>query len=296
MQVQVYDYRWRQVEDEFYCEFEANAGGKFGAKRIKRGDTLSLEVKSESRCAGFMENGKWGKCKKNSDGKPKCDYCRSIEGNFVYTAFDGFDQSSLSAGDLEKISGEHWVYLALFAENMVKIGVSKKPRKLLRQVEQGSFATLFVAQTPDGVAARQIETLLRKSGLQDKIKSSQKKEFLCPEVTDPETVLKNILKNHKTALSEYSHLEAFLLENPEFYNWQEQYGLANCQSNFHDVKLDTDEWVSGEVVALKGPFIVLKTPEELVSICAKDFRGREVEFEPKPAGMQLKAAFQGALF
>jgi hypothetical protein len=47
---------------------------------------------------------------------------------------------------------------------------------------------------------------------------------------------------------------------------------------------------------MKGPFLVIETPEELVSICAKDIVGREIEFEEKPAGLILQSAFQSALF
>lgn len=298
MQVQVYDFRWREKEDgSFFCEFEANAHGKFGRKQISLGDRISLEQKSDVRCAGVIdETGTWRPCAKHSLGKSKCEYCRSIEGNFVFTAFDGFDQSNLNPGDLEKISGQHWVYLALFAEDLVKVGVSKNPRKFLRQVEQGSFATLYVAQTPDGIAARQIETLFRRSGLADKIKASQKKEFLCPEISDPQKILRNVLDQQKEALESHPHLKEFLLESPEFVEWQDTYGLSGFSENLHDIKLQNHEWVSGEVIALKGPFVVIKTPEEYISLCAKDFRGREIEFAPKNPGIFLNTALQGALF
>lgn len=296
MQVRVYDFRWRENEGVFSCEFEAQAGGKFGRKKIWLGDTLSLDIRSDVACAGSVENDIWKPCPNNVVGKAKCEYCRAREGSFVYTTFDGFDQSNLNAEDLQKISGEHWVYFALFADGIVKVGVSKNPRKNLRQVEQGSFATLFIAKTPDGTSARQIETLIRKTGLADKIKASQKKEFLCPEVSNPEESLRSLLVEKTSALQEYPHLKEFLLPDPQFFAWQETYGLKGFSENLHSLSLDTGEWVSGEIVALKGPFIVLKTPDEYVSICAKDLRGREIEFEPKPAGLQLNAALQGALF
>lgn len=300
MQVLVFDWRWQLKEgttDEFYCEIQAGKNNRFGRKPLWIGDELSIEIRSDVRCAGFREGDIWKACPKFSTGKPKCEFCRAVEGSFVYTAFDGFDQSNLTAEDLQKIAGEHWVYLAFFADGVTKVGVSKENRKMLRQVEQGSFATLFIAKTPDGIAARQIETTIRKSGLADKIKASQKKNLLCPEVTDPEGDLRRVLEDSLPSLSQYEHLKEFILEEPEFYNWQKWYGLENFKQSVHNIALDIPgEWVSGKIKAIKGPFIVLETPDEFVNITMKSLRGREIQFEPKPYGINLNTALQGSLF
>ena len=300
MQVHVFDFRWQPVEDnweEFYCEIQAGKNNRFGRKKLWIGDELSIEIKSDVRCAGFRDGDLWKACPKFSTGKPKCEFCRAVEGSFVYTAFDGFDQSKLTAEDLQKIAGEHWVYLAFFADGIMKVGVSKQQRKFIRQLEQGSYATLFIAKTPDGIAARQIETTIRKSGLADKIKASQKKNLLCPEVTDPEGELRQVLADSLPSLNQYEHLKSFMLEEPEFFNWQARYGLEGFTNKIHNIALDIPgEWVSGKIRAIKGPFMVLETPEEFLNVTMKSLRGREIEFEPKPYGVNLNMALQGALF
>ncbi len=299
MQVQVFDFRWQNPEG---CEIQATAGGKFGRKEVQIGQDLSVDLKSDVTCAGYWEHDKWNRCPQDGPtGRSKCEICRVREGIFVITSFDGFDRTNFTDQDMEKIKGEHWVYLALFDQDLVKVGVSRAERKELRQLEQGSHFTLFVAKTPDGVSARQIETLIRKSGLADKIKPSQKKDFLCPHITvaEGEKNLRELFQTHKKALAEYEHLQGFLLEDPEFQDWHNFYGLKNVEANsksFHSVSLKKDESVSGKIVAIKGPFIVIETPDELVSFCAKDLYGREVEFDPTPAGLKLNAALQGALF
>ena len=298
MPVQVFDFRWN---DPQACEIQANAARKFGRKPVQIGQDLSLEIKSDVSCAGYWENDQWNSCPQNETGKSKCQICRAREGSFIFTAFDGFDQSNFTSQDLPKIQGEHMVYLALFDKDLIKVGVSQKSRGPLRQLEQGSHCTLYIAQTPDGVAARQIETLFRKSGMADKIKPSQKKDFLCPEVSESEgeSILRNLFQSKKSVLSEYDHLQNFLLPDPEFKSWKEIYGLENVENSsksFHSVELSKDEWASGKIVAIKGQFIVLETPDELVSFCVKDLYGREVEFDPKPAGLKLNTALQGALF
>ncbi len=298
MKALLYDFRWT---DEHSCELQGIVDGRFGRKPVVIGENISVEVCSSLRCAGFIENGTWKACPKHSEGKAKCEYCRAIEGNFVYTAFDGFNQAQLQVGDLEKISGEHVVYLALFDTDVIKIGVSNLARKSLRQIEQGSHQTLYIAQTPDGVVARQIETLLRRSGLADKVMGRQKKSLLLPEISaeDGKKILYSLFQNHVFALDSAAHLKKFILENPEFRNWTDVYKTENILSEgkpLHPIVLKEGESVSGKIKAIKGSFIIVDTEEELVSFNLKSLSGRECDLSVKPNGLQLNIALQNSLF
>lgn len=299
MKVLLYDFRWI---DEETCEFQASAENRFGRKKIKIGDKISIEVKSrEKKCAGSIENGVWKKCPKNSVGKAKCDYCRAIEGNFVYTAFDGFNQAELGEGDLDKISDIHVIYLAFFAENLIKVGVSKNSRKILRQIEQGSLATLFIAETPDGIAARQIETIFRQSGLADKIQINQKQKVFLSDLSadEIEKILNKKFEQILPALDSHEHLREFILKKPEFQSWEKIYNLTKIRHGakpFHHLDLQEEEWISGTIISLRGPFITIETDTEKVAICAKKLCGLELDFAPKEVGLHTNAVMQGSLF
>lgn len=299
MKVHLYDVRWIDSEIlEFQASFEKR---QFAKKQIKIGDKLSMEVSSDIFCAGFMRDGVWSPCSEGVLGRKKCESCRAKEGNFIFTAFDGFSTENYTPADLEKLQGEHVVYFALFDKDLIKVGVSRLDRKFLRQWEQGSHFSFFVAQAPDGILARQIESVLRKSGMIDKVRASLKKDFFCPEITKEagEKILTNLFLEHKKALADYENLKPFLLENPEFKSWNQVYGIKEVIQNnksFHSVKLQKGESVSGAVIAKKGAFIVLELPHELVSICVKDLIGQEIEFSEKPEGLILNQAFQSALF
>ena len=294
----MYDFRW---QDCTTAEIQASSGSNFGKKPLSVGKDISLEICSDTKCAGSFAEDKWSPCPEKNIGKSKCEICRAREKSFVFTAFDGFNRENINESDLQKIAGPHLVYLALFNKNLIKIGVCKKERKELRQLEQGSHYTLFIAETMDGILARQIETLLRKSGLADKVKPSQKKEFLCPEIAEKEgeEILKEVFESHKEAFSQHALLQNFLAKTPEFISWKSAYHLTNIEKSpkaFHSVSLEEGESISGKIIAMKGPFLVIETPDELVSVCAKDLLGREIEFEEKPAGLILQSAFQSALF
>lgn len=296
MQVHVYDFRWN---DEQTVRFEASDGEKFGQKILQRGDDLSISLEKTLSCAGSSREGQWSPCPDKVQGRAKCDSCRNREGSFVYTSFDGFNTDIFTAEDLAKIDGEHWVYLSLFDEVTQKIGVSKLERKRLRQLEQGSVATLFIAKTPNGVTARQIETLFRQSGMLDKVQSQSKKDAwqlnLSPEKA--ESILQQKLAEHQNCLGPHPHLKDFVLNTPEFHVWAEFYGTQGLPTHdLHELKLQVGERISGKIVATKGAFVLLDTGTELASVCARDLRGYWVEFAPTPPGLTLNQALQGALF
>lgn len=299
MKVHLYDVRWI---DETFIEFQASfENTQFAKKRIKIGDNLSLKLQDEVSCAGFVREGAWKPCEDRVTGRKKCERCRALEGHFVYTAFDGFSTDNFTAEDLAKLEGEHVVYLSLFNKDLVKVGVSRIERKTLRQWEQGSHFTLFIAKASDGILARQIETLFRRAGIADKIRASEKKDFLCPDITKEEgrELLENLFEKHKGVLDEYENLQKFLLPKPEFCSWEEVYGTESVSQNpksFHTVKLKKEEGVSGKVIAKKGAFLVLELPDEVVSIGLKDLVGYQIEFDEQPAGLYLNSAFQSALF
>lgn len=298
MKVLLYDFRWI---DEYQCEFQGSIDGRFGRKPVRIGDEISLEVCTDVKCAGSIENGIWKPCPKSSIGKAKCDYCRAIEGNFVYTAFDGFDQSQLQSGDLDKISGEHVVYFALFETGILKVGVSKKERKIMRQIEQGSHQTLFWAEASDGLVARQIETLARRTGIPDKILARQKKFLIQPEISpqEGERELREAFAKSIEGLDENAHLRKFILSDPELFSWEKLYHtdvIPAIGKPLHPLSLEMGEWVSGTIIAIKGSFLVIETESELVSLNAKNLTGRECDLSSKSSGLHLNAAFQNSLF
>jgi serine/threonine protein kinase len=105
--------------------------------------------------------------------------------------------------------------------------------------------------------------------------------------------------NYKSALDEYPHLKDWWHQSPIFKHWDTYYGISSVENSgksFHSVKLEVDESISGIVRAIKGPFLIIETPDELVSICAKDLKGREIDFSEQPAGLKLNTALQAALF
>ena len=116
---------------------------------------------------------------------------------------------------------------------------------------------------------------------------------------EAEAELRELLQIHKSGLDEYPALIESLLPEPEFVWWEDEYRLPvvrESSKSLHAVKLAKQEMVSGTIVAAKGPFLVLELPYEMVSLCAKDLVGYEIEFDDQSDGLELNQALQGALF
>lgn len=298
MNLHLYDFRWNSPT---HMELQATDGRRFGRREVTFGEKLSISVAGEVACAGSVRDGEWSPCPEQVTGRHKCPTCRAREGNFIFHSFDGFDTSGYTDADMERIRGTHYVYLALFDRELLKVGVCREDRRVLRQLEQGSHMTAFIAKTPDGIIARQIETLLRQSGMSDRIRPSQKKEFLTPDMTpeDAAKIVEEKLTQIRSTLSTQEHLLEHFFSHPELEDWGEQYHLARLIGNekpFHSLALGVGESVSGHIITVKGGFVVLDTGQEVVCLCMKDLLGRHIDFSERPEGLEIKAALQGAMF
>ncbi len=294
MQVHVFDWRWFT---EHTAQIQAVAQNKFGRKTVQKGDQISIAPVGKKTCAGAYINESWQPCgSAMAEKKAKCALCRSKEGSFIYTAFDGFDTSQIGPSDLEKLQSPHVIYFAYFSPEVMKVGVSNKKRDRMRQIEQGSHATLYIAETPDGIIARQMETLIRRGGVNDKVLLSQKKKNISPDVSS-EQIKKQLLELMKTAkksIGEMPQLLEYMATEPTFMNWQEHHGLPS--GSIHVANLNVGESISGKIIGLKGPFIFIDTGQENICVCMKDLVGMTVDFTPLPVGIKTETAFQGALF
>ena len=294
MQVQFYDFRWKEADR---WVLQAIAQGKIGRREIAYGDPLSIRVVSEPRCRGVITNQQWLACSTASVGSGQCPTCRRLQKDSIFTIFDGFSAENYTPQELDKLRVPHLVYLAWFAPQVIKVGVSQAARKSLRQWEQGSAGTLFIANCPDGIMARQIETLTNQQGLRDKIRLSQKKDWLTqtPAADEIESDLREIAKNIPNYVSHFPALVECCAAQPEFHYWLQDYHLPT-KFSAENLSLGVEESVSGKVAFVRGSFIGLEVEQELIILNAKDWTGRELDFQNIPEGLTLKSSRQSSLF
>lgn len=295
----VFEFRWNSQNLPYFRVVEND---DLREMPLYFGVNVSLKITDDIRCTGFEKDGKWHDCAEKARGVKKCENCKRAEGMSAAQYCDGFNTEMFSADELESLNCPHYLYLALFDENLVKVGVSASSRGLLRQIEQGSHFCAIVADGMWGVPARQMETLIRRAGMPDKIQSSQKQNLIFPEIS-PEKgrkILENLIAEKIPAvLAERPDFEQFLKKPPAFHDFSKFYKIdaaKKIEKPLTDAALEVGESVSGALVAAKGPFLILETDAEKVLIDAKKLKGFEIDFSPREIGLRKNDAFQSALF
>ncbi len=85
------------------------------------------------------------------------------------------DQCYVSNQDvLKRCNQEHFVYLAFFPNDIVKVGVAHDRRKYTRLYEQGALYSFIIASCKSGKIARELESNIKKIGIIDKVSSNHK--------------------------------------------------------------------------------------------------------------------------
>lgn len=300
MSEQIFEFRWR---DEKTPYFRVIRNGTIYERVLSFGQNFSIEITDNYSCSGYDKGDGWHPCVAGGvPGVRKCEECKKQEGMSAAQYCDGFNTEMFSGEELETLNHPHYLYFALFDEHLVKVGVSGSSRGLLRQIEQGSHFSYIFAEGMWGVPARQMETLIRKNGMIDKVQGSQKSGLLFPEITKEkaEKIFAELLEKHKTAvLTQRPEFEQYFKNPPEFQDFSDAYHLRQAQmveKPLHETSLETSESLSGTLIAAKGPLLLLETDTERILVQPKKFKGHQVDFAPRPIGLHKKDAFQSALF
>lgn len=156
---------------------------------IARGAALSLTtvrpwMPGERRCIGYRppEGGPQRPCPEwralPAGGRAQCEECERREGRLEVVASDGSrPPTGPRAGYLRSA---HEVYLAAFALDTFKVGVSGAGRTRLRVLEQGAPAALIVGRADDGMAARRLEHHMGLLGARERVQVRTKLRLLYP--------------------------------------------------------------------------------------------------------------------
>ncbi len=301
----VFDFRWKNDETTV---FQVEDQGKFSEILIQKDQPFFLTLENNPlRCIGNLQSEKYVPCLNATIGTKKCEICKRMDDYFPCQFCNGFNCQQFREEKIENCDALHMVYLALFTKEIVKVGVSRSSRGNVRQVEQGSHFTRIFAEGLSGVSARRIEKTLTQMGFPDKILSSQKKEFLFPEITkeEGEKILEKKAKDAtEFLLSHAPEYKKYILNtdsNASFWDLREKYAthfslLQQNQKPFHFLSLLPGESIGGVLKMVKGAFLIVESPEEIMAFSSKDLVGYTVSFEECAMGSKTHIPLQSSLF
>lgn len=206
----------------------------------------------ERHCAGTIHDGDHIAC--GNDDAPYCDahtdvwVCARCTGTCLKDEMDCHER--------------HAIYLAAFAPDVFKVGVTRKWRLDTRLREQGADRAAHVRTVPDGRIAREIEAeLASASSLVDRVRVSTKIEGLNRAVD---------VDAWRALLDRFDPIETYAFDD----------GLA-----LHDRPV-AETMAAGTVRGWKGRVLVLDRDGSSYAVDGRDLVGYELTDEPRERDRQ----------
>ncbi|KAB7513333.1 DUF2797 domain-containing protein [Halosegnis rubeus] len=186
----------------------------------------------ERHCAGTIQNDHHIPCQ-----EPRTPYCRRHESQF--------DESTL-----RERTGEHAVYLAAFAPDVFKVGITRRDRLETRLREQGADRGAHLQTVPDGDTARDVEERLGRD-LTQRVRTRRKLASLARSVD---------AAAWDELLDEYDPLATFRFD----------YALDLATQPVHETL------ASGTVRGVQGRILVLDRDGTTYAVDMRDLVGHEL--------------------
>jgi hypothetical protein len=207
---------------------------------LEPGEALSYALGSR-RCAGVVDDGTHIAC-----NQPSAPYCDVHTSTWICARCTGY-----CLKDEIDCYQEHAVYIAAFAPDTFKVGVTKLRRLETRLREQGADRAAHVHTVSNGRIARELEAEIAER-LVDRVRTGPKVASLAADVDETAW---------EAALEEFSVIERFEFE----------YGLDL------DARPVRETIASGSVVGVKGRLLVVETGGTTYAVDMRDLIGYEVE-------------------
>lgn len=258
-----------------------------GLKNIKKG--------LQRRCTGYknLTNCRHEFCENHNivnENMTECMTCKNKDVFSYCVMCKGDNCRNNSKEAKEYCSKPHYVYLAYFSQDKIKVGTLFHERLTSRLEEQGAPFAFRIAKTPTGQIARLIEHEIVKMGYAEAVTSSYKANHILIDNEKPQII--NILKEHIKNIKE--HIPGGLKEyfiDPEEYDDLEKVnaikdviakGSYEQPSLFGSSEISfTIEKISPfiedtEIVGVLGNVIFLKKGNNNYYFNAKDIAGFEI--------------------
>lgn len=224
---------------------------------------IAWTIRGPRMCVGNIDSdGQWRKCPEMAVVGPstrRCAVCSTMDAMNACIRCDGRDCRATEQRLESCNRADYAVYLAVFNDSTLKVGVSKEARLVTRWVEQGADYGGVIARVKGGRKARQLEyQLSRLPDVTRQVRGTRK-----------ESLLLNSLEHEEALLIVQSFLDS--IEDPgiesttDLVNLASYYTLSELHAephrwNLKGTKLDGLQ-ILGKVVGMKGSLLVTRIAE-----------------------------------
>ncbi len=257
--MQIVSIKWQKQDDKFTSGIMAwdEKRTRLEFLQIQSGERVSWQVTGPRMCIGFANH--------EAMQVPCPDHARASIGARCKScdAADFYSSCVRCTGNTCLATPERWetcritdyvVYLAIFGDSILKVGVSTENRLFTRWVEQGADFGVILERVTGGKLARQIESKIGKlEGIAKQVRSQRKVVMLfkSPDRKSAKELVHAFLKNNGL-LNEYP--EYMIIPLSKYYAFpnikRNPYSLFTMRNNSRNLR------IVGEVVGMKGSLLI----------------------------------------
>lgn len=274
-----------------------------------------IEVKKtmEKHCKGYYDLIKKEivPCKSFSNltdsGYSQCKECQEKSGFDLCLGCNGSTCQTNSGKAREFCHEGHHVYFAYFANDKLKVGTAASYRRYERILEQGALYSIFLAQTPNGRMARQIESQISKLGIASRVNSSYKmNNFIIDR--EQEEIDRMLMQKYESILRSIDERCKKYFIKPEYNNFTNisnkvrqnlleesrqlnLFGGKDAPVHKEYERISKPEYISGEIQATVGSLILLKSGLRYSVVNMKSLEGWLVDFKKREIGEKDNEVF-----
>jgi hypothetical protein len=216
---------------------------------LEPGDQIAYTL-GERHCAGALTDAGHRPC-----DEPAAPHCRQHTHTWVCARCTG-----TCLKDEMDCHQEHAIYLAAFAPDTFKVGVTRRPRLERRLREQGADRGAHVRTVENGRIARQIEAELAAE-IPDRVRVPTKRAGLAATVDEDAW---------ESTLSEFTPIDTYAFD----------YGLDLAERPV------AETIATGTVRGVKGRLLVLDHAGSTYAVDVRDLVGCDVDPEPTDRNLQ----------
>ena len=265
-------------------------------------ENITLEIDLTQRfCCGWhsLETGEDFVCPDNCQLDKKYDTCQKCQARTGFNpAFYNAAESDISQQQVERNLQPHFVYLAYFTDEMIKVGISFAGRGMARLLEQGARAALILGEFSSANIARNYEEKISKmADFCENVKAGAKLKAL-EKSFNFEKAAHTLLvaqRNIEQSLNtKFENNSPILLD--KFYSQIGEIPHGEMISA-QDLPQNSDQKLifSGKLKAQVGYILIAEQQGEFITIPLRKFTGYKIRILPELTTLELPER-QASLF
>jgi hypothetical protein len=232
-------------------------------------------LSAERYCIGWMDQtgrhpcGKANVLENNHD---QCFECENKTGFKSASWFGGAPNDYMQ----ELLKQDHYIYLAFFPPNIIKVGTAAAQRRYKRLMEQDALLAMFIAQA-DGFNIQKLEHYISKElNYPESVSSKHKYKFISQKIAAAKAVeMLESACRQITAKVERSQYATWLI-SPQVVDQTENPFVFYPELEQRITELKAVGSLAGDFVGLRGKYLLLRDQSELFSINLQQLHGRKV--------------------